>query len=105
MKKFIELINSDQPTLVDFYADWCGPCQTQSSILKELRNTSDKDAKIIKVDIERNPGAARMYGITSIPTLLLFQRGEIVWRHIGLAPLDELEQVLKYHSSSGQMAT
>lgn len=84
MGKFDELINSEKPTLVDFYATWCGPCKMMSPLLEEVARELGESTKIIKVDIEKNKDAAVQYGIRSVPTLILFKEGEIVWRQSGL---------------------
>ena len=86
MGKFDELINSEKPTLVDFYATWCGPCKMMSPLLEEVATELGESTKIIKVDIEKNKDAAVQYGIRSVPTLILFKEGEIVWRQSGLPP-------------------
>jgi thioredoxin 1 len=80
MSKFNELINSEQPVLVDFFAEWCGPCKTMAPILKEVASKLDGKARIIKVDIDKNPAAALAYGVRSVPTLILFRKGKIMWR-------------------------
>lgn len=86
MGKFDELINSEKPTLVDFYATWCGPCKMMSPLLEEVATELGESTKIIKVDIEKNKDAAIQYSIRSVPTLILFKEGEIVWRQSGLPP-------------------
>ena len=86
MGKFDELIKSERPTLVDFYATWCGPCKMMSPLLEEVARELGESSKIIKVDIEKNKDAAVQYGIRSVPTLILFKEGEIVWRQSGLPP-------------------
>lgn len=98
MSKFQEIINSEKPTLVDFYADWCGPCKMQAPVLKELSDKIGTKARIIKVDVDKNQNASIAYGVKSIPTLLLFKSGKVVWRHSGFAPLNDLFDVLNYHT-------
>jgi thioredoxin 1 len=84
MSDFNELINSTKPTLVDFYAIWCGPCQMMSPIIEQTKKDLGSDATILKIDIDKNSDVARKYGIRSIPTLVLFKEGEIVWRQSGV---------------------
>jgi thioredoxin 1 len=84
MSNFNELINSTKPTLVDFYADWCGPCKMMSPIIDETKKDLGSGATILKIDIDKNTDVARKYGIRSIPTLVLFKEGEIVWRQSGV---------------------
>ncbi|WP_420916722.1 thioredoxin [Persicobacter diffluens] len=94
MSKFKELINGDQPVLVDFYADWCGPCKAQTPILSEVAKAVEGKAKIIKIDVDKNQAAAAQYGVQSIPTLLLFKNGEVVWRNVGVAQKPQLLQAI-----------
>ncbi|MDH5605199.1 MAG: thioredoxin [Cyclobacteriaceae bacterium] len=94
MSKFSEIINSDKPVLVDFYADWCGPCKMQAPILKQLSAEINGKAKILKVDVDKNQAAAAKYGIRSIPTLVLFKKGKIVWQQAGVAQLAQLRSLI-----------
>lgn len=97
MSAFTQLIESDQLVLVDFSAEWCGPCNTLAPILKETATKLAGRAKIIKVDIDKNPAAAQKFGIRSVPTLLLFRKGEIKWRQSGVLPANALlETILKF---------
>mgnify|MGYP000847658070 FL=1 len=84
MSDFNELINSTKPTLVDFYADWCSPCKMMSPIIDETKKDLGGNATILKVNIDNNASVANKYGIRSIPTLVLFKEGEIVWRQSGV---------------------
>ena len=86
MSNFNETINSEKPTLVDFYATWCGPCKTLTPILESAAKELGNDAKILKVDIDNNMDAARQYGVRSVPTLILFKEGKEVWRQSGVSP-------------------
>jgi len=95
MSKFNELINADQPVLVDFFAEWCGPCKTMAPILKEVSSQLDGKAKIIKVDIDKNQAAANLYGIRSVPTLMIFKKGEIKWKQAGVIQSQEILNEIK----------
>ena len=95
MGKFDEMINSTTPTLVDFYATWCGPCKMMSPLLEQVASEMGDETKIIKVDIDKNRDAAAQYGIRSVPTLILFKEGEIVWRQSGLPPKNLITESIK----------
>ena len=84
MSDFNELINSTKPTLVDFYADWCGPCRTMSPLIESTKKDLGDGATVLKIDIDKNSDVAIKYGIRSIPTLLIFKEGEVVWRQSGV---------------------
>lgn len=94
MASFAEKINSDKPTLVDFHAIWCGPCKMMEPVLKLVHQKLGDKITFLKVDIDKNPAAANAYGISGVPTLILFHRGQIKWRQSGVVSAHALEQVL-----------
>ena len=103
MASFKELIQSpDVPVLVDFYADWCGPCQMMNPVIEQVAKDLSGQVKIIKVNVDKNQAAAAKYGIRGIPAFILFQNGEIRWRHNGGIDGNQLKQVLLQHSSPVQ---
>lgn len=98
MSKFNELINSGQPVLVDFFAEWCGPCKAMAPTLTEVASEVEGKARIIKVDVDKNPAAASAYNVRSVPTLILFKNGEVKWRQSGVLSRNELINVIsKYY--------
>lgn len=94
MSKFSELINQQKPVLIDFYAEWCGPCKMMSPILKEVKDTLGDDVSIIKIDVDKNQTLASKYQVRGVPTLLLFKNGKQIWRQSGMVQKDELIQVI-----------
>jgi thioredoxin 1 len=99
MNTFNELIKSDVPVLVDFYADWCAPCRMMSPILEQVAHNMDKEVKVIKVNVDKNKQAAAKYSVRSIPTLILFHKGEVIWQGVGVIQADQIEQIIRSKSS------
>ena len=94
---FNELIQSEKPVLVDFFATWCGPCKTMAPILKDVKLEIGDTASIFKVDVDKNPETASAYQVQGVPTLILFQKGNILWRQSGVVPKRGLVSVIKQY--------
>jgi thioredoxin 1 len=94
-KTFQELIEGDTPVLVDFFAEWCGPCKMMQPILEDTSKQLGRKVKILKVDVDRNPLAASKFQVRGVPTLLLFQKGQVVWRQSGVVPAQQLVKVVE----------
>jgi thioredoxin 1 len=95
MGKFDELINGDQPILVDFFAEWCGPCKAMAPELEKVAQSFKGKAKVIKVDIDKNPAAANQYKIMGVPTFILFKKGQIRWRQSGMLSAKDIGQAIQ----------
>jgi thioredoxin 1 len=98
MSKFEDLINGPTPVLVDFFAEWCGPCKAMAPILSEVSKKMEGRARVIKVDIDKNPEAAGRFGVRSVPTLLLFRNGQVRWKQSGVVPAEQLVQIITRNS-------
>lgn len=94
MNKFQNIIAGDTPVLVDFFAEWCGPCKMMKPVLEELKKKMGNKIIILKIDIDKNISLSSEYRIQSVPTLVLWKQGEIIWRQSGALSLNELEQIL-----------
>jgi thioredoxin 1 len=100
MSSFQEVINSDKPVLVDFFATWCGPCKMMSPILHQVKESLGDAVTIIKIDVDKNPQAASAYGIQGVPTLIVFKNGKVLWRQSGVVQANMLINVLKQHQQA-----
>lgn len=100
MSDFNKLIQENKPTLVDFFATWCGPCRVQGPILEEVKKNVGDKANILKVDIDQNQELATQYNVRSVPTLILFKNGEAVWRTVGVQSAEELERRIRDHQET-----
>lgn len=94
MESFKDLINSEKPVLVDFYADWCGPCKAMSPVIQEVAKATQGKARVIKVDIDKSVQAAQAYQVQAVPTFIIFKKGNIIWRHSGMIDKNSLVNVL-----------
>lgn len=97
MNDFDKFINEEKPTLVDFFATWCGPCKMQSPIIEDVKNRVGDSANVLKVDIDKNLAIAQRYRVQSVPTLIVFKKGEAMWRGVGVHQADQLEAKLREH--------
>ena len=95
---YSDIINGTKPVLVDFSAEWCGPCKMMAPILKELHGMLGNTVCILKIDVDRNPKLAAQYNISGVPTLILFQSGKVLWRQSGVMPANQLVNVIKQHA-------
>ena len=94
MSNLSELINSKKPLLIDFFAEWCGPCKMMTPILQELKRDLGENATIIKVDVDKNQALARKYNVMGVPTLILFKEGQIKWRQSGVVDARNLSRII-----------
>nr|WP_315142327.1 thioredoxin [uncultured Flavobacterium sp.] len=100
MNAFQQLIQKDQPVLVDFFATWCGPCQMLAPILKQVKESLGERITIIKIDVDKNQAIAAQYQVRGVPTMLLFQNGKQLWRQSGVVSKDELVKIIVEKSNS-----
>jgi len=97
MSKFSEIINQDKPVLVDFFADWCGPCKMMSPILKKVKDNLGDGVSVIKIDVDKNQALAAKYQVKGVPTLLLFKKGKQVWRQSGVLQERDIINIINTH--------
>lgn len=98
MSKFLEIINKDKPVLVDFFAEWCGPCKMMSPILKEVKEELADAVSIIKIDVDKNQALAAKYQVKGVPTFVLYKAGKQVWRQSGMVKKPALVSIIKSFS-------
>ncbi|TDB64511.1 thioredoxin [Arundinibacter roseus] len=95
MANFKEIINSDEPVLVDFFAEWCGPCKMMKPVLEDVARKWQGKARVVKIDVDKNQKAAAQYQIQGVPTLMIFQKGKIKWRQSGYVSAQQLSNVME----------
>lgn len=98
-QKFQELINSERPVLIDFFATWCQPCKVQSSVLTSVKEKVGEAARIIKIDVDQYPTIASQYGVRGVPTLAIFKNGELLWKESGVHDVNTLTQLLNQYKN------
>jgi thioredoxin 1 len=94
---FNSIIQSDKPVLIDFFAEWCGPCKSMAPILKEVKDKVGNSAQIIKIDVDKNPKLSAKYGIRSVPTLMIFKNGKEMWKKSGVFPSNQLVNLINQY--------
>ncbi len=99
MANFSEMINDEKPVLVDFFAEWCGPCKMMAPELVKLKQMVGDSVNIIKIDIDKNQSAAMHFNVNSVPTLMLFRKGEILWRQSGAMGASQLSKIIQTKTS------
>jgi thioredoxin 1 len=99
-QSFSEVINRETPTLVDFSAEWCGPCKMMKPILAELKTKVGESTTIIKIDVDKNPHVSAEFQIKGVPTLILFKKGKVLWRQSGVLSANDLYKIIQTHNHS-----
>lgn len=98
MQPFSELIKSDKPVLVDFYADWCGPCKAMNPVIKDVAKAIEGKGQVVKINIDKNIQAAEAYGVQAVPTFIIFKNGEVKWRHAGMIDKSSLMRIISQNA-------
>lgn len=96
---FKDIINSETPVLVDFFADWCGPCKTLAPILKSVKDEMGDAVKIVKIDVDKNQPLAQQFQVRGVPTMILFKNGKQLWRQSGVLQKDDMINIIKQHQN------
>lgn len=99
-ESFGEIIKGSTPVLVDFSAEWCGPCRMMKPILQQLHQRMGEKIRIFKIDIDKSPAAAQTYNVQSVPTLIIFQNGKMLWRQSGVVQATQLEKIIEQHTTN-----
>ncbi len=94
---FKDIINSDTPVLVDFFADWCGPCKVLAPILKDVKDELGDTVKIVKIDVDKNQPLASQFQVRGVPTMILFKNGKQLWRQSGVLQKNDLVSIINQH--------
>ena len=97
MSSFQQIIEDSKPVLIDFFAEWCGPCKMMPTILNQLKANMGSSLRILKIDVDKNPDVASKYQVRGVPTLLLMRSGKILWKQSGVLQAGELQQVIEHH--------
>ncbi len=98
MESFNQLIQSEKPVLVDFYADWCGPCKAMEPVVKEVARSIEGKARVVKINIDKMQQIAGTYNVQAVPTFMVFKNGNMLWRHPGMTDKKTLLEILNAHS-------
>ncbi len=94
METFQQVISGDKPVLVDFHADWCGPCKAMNPLISEIGKEVQGKARVIKIDIDRNQAVSHQFNVQAVPTFMIFRKGAVQWRHSGMIDKKQLQQKL-----------